>query len=366
MTANEAPSDHHHARRFTIEVADETLAFRKVGVVYASPTGNQIAEAAGFSAERQATVFHFLPDGEMDDVHPAETVDVTEGGCRFVVAVTDRIYFMTINGDRFEWPGRLISGAVVRRLGKIGSDDRLFLALPDSAEREIDACDLVDLDKPGIEAFVSRRKSWKLNVQGIILTFHQPTVIVREAIEDAGINPDSGWQIFLLVQGRPKESVSLDHTIDLRTPGIEKLRLTPSGVNNGEAAVPPKRNFALLETDETYLDALGYRWETDAENSGRWLLIHNYRVPTGYTVASVTLALLVPPNYPAAMIDMFYTYPALKLASGHAIPATQQAANIRGLGFNGWSRHRPWNPAVDNVVTQIAMVDSAIAKEVGE
>jgi hypothetical protein len=365
MTTLETTPDHQPARH-TIEVADQTLAFRPVHIEHVAPTGTQIAEAAGFGPEQQATVLHFLPDGELEDIRPTQTVDLTSGDRRFVVVETDRIYLLTINGERFEWPSRLISGAVVRRLGKVSPEDKLFLDRPGEPDRPVDACELVDLGKPGIEAFVSRKPTWKLNVQGVILTLHQPTIVVRQAIKDAGINPDQGWQIFLLVKGHPKKAVTLTDTVDLRTPGIEKLRLTPSGVNNGEAVTQPKRDFALLDVDEAYLNSLGYHWETVTEGAARWLLINNYQIPVGYTSRSVVLALLVPLTYPTAQIDMFYTYPALKLASGRPIAATQPTANIRKLGFGGWSRHRAWNPAVDNVITQLALVESAIAREIGE
>jgi hypothetical protein len=42
---------------------------------------------------------------------------------------------------------------------------------------------------------------------------------------------------------------------------------------------------------------------------------------------------------------------------------------IFGREFHGWSRNRgstAWNPAIDNVATQLALVDAALAKEVGE
>lgn len=90
----------------------------------------------------------------------------------------------------------------------------------------------------------------------------------------AGEDPDRRQQILLSVAGQPRRKVALDDVIDLRTPGIEKLRLRPDDVNNGEATVPPTRDFALLPTDEAYLDRIGLRWETVAEGACRWLLIH--------------------------------------------------------------------------------------------
>ena len=365
MTVQETAPEYRMAEH-TIEVADQNLVFRQVVIGDLTPTGAQIAHAAGFTPAQQATVLHFLPDGELEDIRPTQTVDLTGGDRRFVVVETDRLYLLTINGERFEWPSRLISGAVVRRLGRVSPEDELLLTRTDEPDRVIEARDLVDLGKGGIEAFVSRKPTWTLNVQGVVLTLHQPAIMVRQALIDAGFNPDLGWQIFLIVQGQPKKAVTLSDTVDLRTPGIEKLRLTPSGVHNGEAVASPKRDFAVLEIDEAYLNTLGHHWETVIEGSVRWLLISNYPVPAGYTSRSVVLALLVPPTYPTAQIDMFYTSPPLKLASGRAIDRANQSAVIRGAQFNGWSRHRPWNPAVDNVVTQLAMVESAIAKEIGE
>src|SRR5579862_7923726 len=156
MTTLETSPDHQVARH-TIEVADQTLAFRPVHIDHVTPTGNQIAEAARFLPEQQAAVLHFLPDGELEDIRRTQTVDLTSGDRRFVVVETDRIYPLTSNGERFEWPSRLISGAVVRRLGKVSPEEELFLDRPGEPDRPIGARELVDLGKPGIEAFVSRK-----------------------------------------------------------------------------------------------------------------------------------------------------------------------------------------------------------------
>ena len=367
MSIQEAAPD-HRAMGQAIEVADQNLQFRPLVISDATPTGAQIAHAAGFAASQQATVMHLLPDGELEEVRPNQNVDLDKGR-QFVVVETDRLYILTINGERFEWPSRLISGTVLRKLGTIAPDDELLLDRVDQADRPIGPRDLVDLGKGGIETFVSRKPTWKFNVQGVLLTLHQPTVVVRQALIDAGFNPNQGWQIFLIVKNQPKRAVTLTDTVDLRAPGIEKLRLTPTGIDNGETAQKPRRDFDLLEVDEKYLDALDCFWETVSDAGHRWLLIHNYRVPAGYDQQMVMLALLIPLTYPGAEIDMFYTNPKLTLTSGRAIDRTQVAAVICGTPFNGWSRHRneaaKWKPATDNVATHLALVESAIAKEVG-
>jgi hypothetical protein len=229
--------------------------------------------------------------------------------------------------------------------------------------------DMVDLEHHGVEAFHSRKRIWKLNVQGVILDLTHPTIAVHDAMTKAGFDVKERWYIFLKVEGQPKKEVTLDYVVDLRTPGIEKIRLTPKGIDNGEGAPPVRRDFALLERDEIYLNNLCQRWETVVDVQRRWLLIHDYPVLAGYTLDKTCLALEIPLTYPGAQIDMFYTYPPLALMSGRAIDRTQVRAKILGLEFHGWSRHRnvsvPWDAAHDCVATHLALVESAIAKEVG-
>lgn len=214
------------------------------------------------------------------------------------------------------------------------------------------------------------QRDWKLNVQGVILDVAQPSISVRDALVQAGFNPDQGWQIFLKVAGQKKQAVDLTDEVDLRTPGIEKLRLTPKDVNNGEAPRGPRSDFALLDADEEHLGRLGLRWETIIEEGRRWLVIYDYPLPVGYTAEVTTLALEIPPTYPGAQVYGFYSYPPLELVDGRAIESTQLRGVLLGVEFHGWSRRRgkaaPWNPALDNVRTQLALVDAALAKEVGE
>ena len=351
-----------------ISIADQTLAFHHVAIGDATPTGIQIARAAGKALAPNVVVMALSADGQLELVRPDEAVDLRQVN-RFVVVESDRLYLLTINVERFEWPCRVISGGAVRKLGRVPADEEIFLDREDQKDRMIGNADLVDLDHRGVEAFHSRKRNWKLNVQGVVLDLTQPTIAVGDAMTKAGFDVKARWYIFLKVEGQPKKEVTLDYVVDLRTPGIEKIRLTPRGIDNGEGAPPPRRDFALLERDEVYLNDLGLRWETVVDAQRRWLLIYDYPVLAGYTIGKTCLALEIPLTYPGAQIDMFYAYPPLALTSGRAIDRTQVRATIVGLEFHGWSRHRnasaPWDVAHDCVATHLALVESAIAKEVG-
>jgi hypothetical protein len=212
---------------------------------------------------------------------------------------------------------------------------------------------------------------WKLIVQGVVLEYHQPKVKAADAMADAGFDPQKAWHIYLIVHGQ-KTEITPDTIVDLSTPGIEKIRLMQRNVDNGEGQQPaPRRLFKLLASDHEYLDALGLRWETVLEGEdGRWLLIHDYRLPAGFAPITTTLALAIAKDYPAAQIDMFYFTPFVGRTNGAVIPNIQVRAKIGGVEYQGWSRHRnaaaPWDSATDSVRTHLALVESCLAKEIGE
>ncbi|WP_061959685.1 multiubiquitin domain-containing protein [Cupriavidus pauculus] len=365
-TPNEHTPPHFDQGRH-IEVAGVELAFRRVTVDDNTPTGAQIAIAAGFVPLQQVTVLQVLPTGALEDVRPDEVVDLRERSGRFIVAESDASYRMTIDGQRVDWPARKISGAIIRQLGRVPDSKAIYYEQQDQPDQLIQNDTILDLSATGVEAFYGRTATWNLNVQGVRLELHMPTVLVRDALVQAGFNPDQGWHIFLKVVGQPKRPVDLTSVIDLREPGIEKLRLTPKDVNNGEGSRIVRKEFALLEADEDFLDQHFAHWETLVQGGRRWLLIYAYPTPPGYSVRRITLALEVPPNYPGAQIDMFYVLPHLSLISGAPLPNTEAREVIEGSEYQRWSRHRgagsEWKANSDNVITHLALVESALVKE---
>lgn len=310
-----------------------------------------------------------LDDGALDPVRPDEVVDVGRGDACFVVGIADRILLASVDGERIQWIGGVVSGGALRRLGSVPADCTLYQERVDQPDLEIAPGDLVSLAPEGIESFVSRRKVWALDVHGVVVEFDAPRVVVRDALVKAGFDPSKPWQIFLKVEGRAKVEVAFDGVIDLATPGIEKLRLMPRAVDNGEAPAAPRREFSLLAEDVDYLHRQALQWETVVEGGRRWLVLRGYPLPAGYTVATTDLALEIPSTYPQAQIYGFYASPALALASGRGISCTQLSGVIFGRAWTGWSRYRPgqpWDPDGDNVATQLALVEACLSKEAGE
>jgi len=353
-----------------IHIADDNMNDRDVSVAHTNPTGAQILAAAGIPNLQSTVLLQVFPSGNLEIIRPAEIPDLTKS-IQFILSESDRIYIFAVDGDRFEWPNRHISGASIRKLAKVPEQRELEKLRDDGPPVVLEDKDVIDLAKPGVERIVTKQEIWKLRVQGVTLEFIVPVVKVADAMKKAGFDPTKAWHIYLLVAGQPKQEVNADYMVDLRTPGLEKIRLMQSNVDNGDGQQSkPLREFKLLAIDESYLDGAHLQWETILCGDRRWLVIHEYQLLSGYTPAVSKLALDIPKDYPAAQIDMFYFAPTVARCDGRPIPSTQVTANIGDVVYQGWSRHRnganPWDPNTDNVATHLALVESCLAREFGE
>lgn len=115
-----------HPRRRIIEVADESLTYRQVTVEDNTPTGAQISAASGFKPDQLPVVLMLLSDGSLEDIRPDEVVDLGSQVRRFIIVESDRTYLFTIDGTRMEWPCRLITGYVVRKLGNVDDNKNCY------------------------------------------------------------------------------------------------------------------------------------------------------------------------------------------------------------------------------------------------
>lgn len=350
-----------------IQICGLDLNLRSVPLSDTTPVGSQIAMAAGFNSDQQSTVLQWL-DKSLEDIGPNELIDLGNGNNRFIVVESDGSWRFTIDGLRFDWPARQILVSVVRKLAGISPEKRIYLERQDEPDRLLNDDVELQLESNGVERLASRVPTWELEVQGVPLKVHTQTIIVRDALVKANINPDLGWLIYLKVKGHPKESLTLTSVIDLTRPGIEKIRLTPNDVSNGESMTGPLRGFNVLGVDNEFLDVNHPAWKAISEGGRQWLVLPNYILPEGFSTEKVSLALEIPSTYPAAQIDMFYLFPGVTLVSGAHIPATEALQQIDGQQYQRWSRHRgpssPWQMAHDNVLTHMALVESALLKEV--
>lgn len=335
-----------------------------------TPTARKVLEKLEFIPADEHILLHVQEAGGIVEVPLDSEIQLDRNEATTVAGFrADRIFKLLLNERRLSWGEKEISIAALRTVTKTADDQQFVLELKDEADRPLEETDLVALDDPGLERIYTRARSWKLLVQGVLLTFDTPQITVRDALVKAGLDPDQGWTAVLKFVGAPKESVQLNDTIDLSRKGIEKLWLRPDHVNNGEAHAPVNRAFVLRAEDEDYLAKRTESTETIIDGGKRWFILRGYKLPDGYRQEAVDIAVLMPPSYPAAQLDMFFCAPHLSLESGHPIPQTQSRQTIAGRSYQRWSRHRSgptvWNPAKDSLISHIALIEDAIAREVG-
>jgi len=89
----------------------------------------------------------------------------------------------------------VVSGGVLRKLGQVAAEVGVYQELADEPDLLIGDHELVDLDGPGVEAFVGRKISWQLNVQGVTIEVEAPTIKVSDALTRAGFDVAQSWHI---------------------------------------------------------------------------------------------------------------------------------------------------------------------------
>ncbi len=144
---------------YRIVVADAHLNNRNVDIADPIPTGRQILQAAGVQQLDDFSIFAILPSGDFEDLRLDETYDLRGRGAeRFVIFRTDRLFKLTINNRQLEWGKPVISGAVLYSLANAGPEEAVFLEVRGGTDRVVEPSDVVDLDAPGIERFITASK----------------------------------------------------------------------------------------------------------------------------------------------------------------------------------------------------------------
>jgi hypothetical protein len=147
------------ARGYRFLLAQGDLNFTSRQVSDPVPLGLQLLEAADLDPRKGFSLFAILPSGSFEDVRLDEPFDLRERGAeRFIAFMTDRDFKLTLNGDELRWGKPVISGTVLYELAKPGEGEAIFLEVPGGEDRLIEKSELVDLNEPGIERFITAPK----------------------------------------------------------------------------------------------------------------------------------------------------------------------------------------------------------------
>ena len=148
-----------HAKSFAVLVGNDKLKFRKFRIDDPVPLGRQILEAAGMDTNGDVSLFAILRNGDFEDVRLNEKFDLRKRGAeRFVAFCSDRDFRFEVNNDQLQWGKPLISGQVLHQLAKADDNEVVYLEVRGGRDELIEAEQLVDLSKPGVERFFTAPK----------------------------------------------------------------------------------------------------------------------------------------------------------------------------------------------------------------
>jgi hypothetical protein len=84
-----------------------------------------------------------------------------------------------------------------------------------------------------------------------------------------------------------------------------------------------------------------------------------YRLPSGYDRPASDLLLRLQPGFPDVPPDMWWFNPAIRLANGRVVPATEVIERHLGKDWQRWSRHftpGQWRSGVDSLESFLALI----------
>lgn len=145
-------------RGYRLLIGDEKLSFKTVTLTDPLPLSRQIAEAIGARPAEEHVVIAMLPDGDLEDLRPDEPYDLRGRGAEKVLVVrSDRTFRLMVDTADLEWPKPLISGRVLKTLAKLPEGYDLYQEVRGGKghDKLIEDCDLINLDDPGLERFIS-------------------------------------------------------------------------------------------------------------------------------------------------------------------------------------------------------------------
>ena|SRR3989442_3160897 len=113
----------------------------------------------------------------------------------------------------------------------------------------------------------------------------------------------------------------------------------------------------LPEEDREFLGARNIAFELTSTTGWINVIIKGYRLPGAYVPETCDLLLRLPPGYPNANPDMFWTTPGVRLRNGAAPLAADVVETYDGHNWQRWSRHnQTWRAGTDSIQTKLRAV----------
>lgn len=117
--------------------------------------------------------------------------------------------------------------------------------------------------------------------------------------------------------------------------------------------------MSLPQTDIACLTERGIEYSVSAEANMTCIVFPGYPLPPGYDRAASDLLLRLKPGFPDVPPDMWWFNPAIRLADGRAVQATEVVERHLGKDWQRWSRHfnaGQWRSGIDSLESFLALI----------
>jgi len=150
----------------------------------------------------------------------------------------------------------------------------------------------------------------------------------------------------------PLDDIQITESVHIKSG--DRFRVVPPGTFG---SIPIQ-----LVGEIEYLKQEGINVEIIEQDSLAYVIFNDYKLPHGFNKLSTKLLLKVPISYPNGNIDMFWTDPNIRLASGTA-PANTNEEAVLGQNWLRFSWHpQRWNPGTDNIHTFLEFVNRRLGQ----
>lgn len=182
ISHGEVPRDHGP---YSVLIGNESLQFAPTVIDDPLITGAQILAYVGVHNALEHQVFQVLSTGRLEGISPDERVDLRTAGVeKFVVFKSDSSYRCVVDDQTLEWGARQISGATLKTL--VGADLHgfdMWEIIVGGKDNLIGNKDFVDLTKPGVERFVTKRFEAHIVVNAKPKLVHSRTLSYQDLVE---------------------------------------------------------------------------------------------------------------------------------------------------------------------------------------
>jgi Prokaryotic E2 family E/Multiubiquitin len=246
---------------------------------------------------------------------------------------------------------------ILNAVGERPADEYLvFQVLQGGQLEEIRLDETIDLQKPGIERFITFKsdRSFRLVIDGRRFEWGKPMVSGEELKKLAGVDPIS-YGVWQEIAGADDRPILDNELVDLQQPGVERFFTGKKTTTEGNCFLPAQ--------DRQYLVGGGLQFEEVVDGPSNGLIIRGFLLPSGrYDATQADLLILLPFGYSDTPPDMFYLLPWIRLAQVAKYPnAADQPFIFKGQQWQRWSRHNnEWRPGIDGIWTMLKRVEYAL------